>query len=120
MTRFKNDKMKKILPLVVLMMFVFSNVAFAIESTVVYYNKVTKNTVLISYNNYFCGKLEWVDSGFEELYEGDKLEGLVGCGKRYLKDLTNDREVGIFISKTNLTKDSAKEWVREQEKNGIW
>lgn len=65
------------------------------------------------FDNYYCGKLETVCSGFEELYEGDKPDGLFGWGKCYLKDLTNDREVGIFTKQSNLSKDRAKEWVKE-------
>ena len=112
--------LKRVLPIVFLMMLALSSVAFAEKGTVVYYNDISKIVVVHSFHGYNCGKLEKIEPGGRRMGEGDILEGGFHLGPRDFYDETIERNVVIRIKELWVSKERAKEWVRMQEKDSLW
>ncbi|WP_295155293.1 hypothetical protein [Selenomonas sp. AE3005] len=105
--------MKKVLPLLLLLLITLSAVAFAEQGQVVYYNTNRQSVVIATASGYTCGEVTMFRSGFWELSRGDMLAGdLNSYGSHDVYDLSRDRMISLWIDDVMLSQDAAFDWIQ--------
>lgn len=105
--------MKKVLPLLLLLLITLSAVAFAERGAVAYFNSNSYSVVIYTENGYTCGEVTMFKSGLWELERGTIIAGdLSSFGIHNVYDITNNRDITIWIDNFWMSEDQAINWIQ--------
>jgi hypothetical protein len=105
--------MKKIIPLLLLLLISLSSIAFAEQGQVVYFNSNRYSVVIATSSGYTCGEVTMFKTGLWELDRGDMLAGdLNSFGSHDVYDMARDRTISLWIDDVMLNEDQAFDWIQ--------
>ena len=114
--------LKKVFPLMLLLMVMLSGSVFADEGKVVYYNGLNRSVVVSSFLGYSCGFVKHFSSNDNRLNPGDIVEGSFGPGDQTLQDKSGNRTIKVNFDEFWVSKEKAQTWVKEHKdsEDSLW